>query len=83
LDDAAEIEEVRRLVERHVQYTQSRRGQALLLDWRTTVERLVRVVPKDYRRVREAILRAKQAGLSETDAVMAAFETGLVGVSSN
>ncbi len=83
LDDPAEAAEVRSMIERHVHYTGSRRGAELLQNWNGTQERLVRVVPKDYRRVREAILRAKQQGLSENEAVMAAFEdsqTGLVEV---
>ena len=59
------------------------RGKELLADWTNTKERLVRVVPKDYQRMLEAIARAKDAGMDETEAAMAAFEdsqNGLVGV---
>ncbi len=83
LDDSEEAMAVRQMIERHVLYTGSRRAQDLLADWEVTQGRLVRVVPKDYQRIQEAITRAKNAGLNEADAVMAAFEdgkNGLVGV---
>jgi glutamate synthase (ferredoxin) len=74
LEDPEEIESVRRLVERHAEYTQSARARALLSDWEGTVRRLVRVVPNDYRRVLEAQGRMRQKGLSAEEAEMAAFE---------
>ncbi len=83
LDDLEEADQVRQMIERHVDYTGSVRGKELLADWTNTKERMVRVVPKDYQRMREAIARAKDAGMDETEAAMAAFEdsqNGLVGV---
>jgi glutamate synthase (ferredoxin) len=74
LDDPREIEAVRRLVERHAEYTQSARARALLSAWEGTVRKMVRVVPNDYRRVLEAQQRMRQKGLSAEEAEMAAFE---------
>jgi glutamate synthase (ferredoxin) len=74
LEDPAEIAEVRRLVERHAEYTGSARARALLQAWDETVRKLVRVVPNDYRRVLEAQARMRRKGLSAEEAEMAAFE---------
>ncbi|HSB18473.1 MAG TPA: glutamate synthase large subunit [Anaeromyxobacteraceae bacterium] len=74
LEDPQEIEAVRRLVERHAEYTQSARARALLSAWEGTVRKMVRVVPNDYRRVLEAQQRMRQKGLSAEEAEMAAFE---------
>jgi glutamate synthase (ferredoxin) len=74
LVDPDEIGLVRRLIERHAEYTGSTRARALLDDWPTTVGRFIRVVPNDYRRVIEAQARMRELGLSGEEAEMAAFE---------
>ena len=74
LVDEAEIAAVRRLVERHVQYTESALGRRVLEHWKDSLARFVRVVPNDYRRVLEAQARMRQKGLSPEEAEMAAFE---------
>jgi glutamate synthase (ferredoxin) len=73
LSDPVETAEVRRLLERHVEYTGSMRAKALLDEWPTTVSRFIRVVPNDYRRVMEAQARMRERGLSDDEAEMAAF----------
>jgi glutamate synthase (NADPH/NADH) large chain len=78
LSDPDEIALVRRLMERHAEYTSSARAKALLDDWDTTVTRFVRVVPNDYRRVLEAQARMRDKGLSEEEAEMAAFEENVL-----
>ncbi|HEX7487759.1 MAG TPA: glutamate synthase-related protein, partial [Anaeromyxobacteraceae bacterium] len=74
LVDEEEIAAVRRLVERHVQYTESALGRRVLERWKESLARFVRVVPNDYRRVLEAQARMRQKGLSPEEAEMAAFE---------
>ena len=76
--DGKEIAEVRRLLERHVEYTGSSRSRALLDEWETTVSRLIRVVPNDYRRVIEAQARMREKGLSQEEAEMAAFDENVM-----
>jgi glutamate synthase (NADPH) large chain len=78
LSDPDEVAEVRRLLERHVEYTASPRARALLADWRTTVSRFIRVVPNDYRRVMEAQARMRARGLSQEEAEMAAFDDNVL-----
>ncbi|HEX7496892.1 MAG TPA: glutamate synthase large subunit [Candidatus Limnocylindrales bacterium] len=76
--DPKETAEIRRLLERHVEYTGSTRAQALLDDWHTTVSRFIRVVPNDYRRVIEAQTRMRERGLSQDEAEMAAFDENVL-----
>ena len=60
LEDAAERREVRRLVERHLEYTGSAVARKLLAGWDGAAEAFVKVMPVDYKRVLRA--RAGSAG---------------------
>ena len=74
LEEAAEIADVRQMIERHLVYTGSPRANYLLGHWEEMVPRFVKVYPRDYRRMQEALARARDEGLSGDEAVMAAFE---------
>jgi glutamate synthase (NADPH) large chain len=74
LEDPAEIALVKALVEKHVALTESSYVRRLLSDWAGGVQKLVRVMPNDYRRVLEAQARMREKGLSKDEAELAAFE---------
>ena len=74
LENENEINEVRQMIERHIKYTGSKRGEQILNLWDEMVPRFVKVLPKDYKRVLQALERVKSAGLSGDEAIMAAFE---------
>jgi glutamate synthase (ferredoxin) len=74
LEDGDEILEVRRLIERHLEYTSSDRARRVLDDWDESVRRFVKVIPKDYKRMLAAIARAEEQGLAGEEAIMVAFE---------
>ena len=74
LDDANEIAEVRQMIERHLVYTGSPRAQQVLGHWDEMVGRFIKVYPRDYRHVLEALERVRSEGLTGDEAVMAAFE---------
>ncbi len=74
LEDEDEIEEVREMIRKHAEYTHSERSRQVLDNWDNLVSRFVKVYPNDYRRVIETQKRFKESGLSEEEAVMAAFE---------
>ena len=74
LGDAAEIAEVRAMVEKHHSYTGSTRARQVLDGWDAMVPRFVKVMPKDYKRMLACIKRAHDQGLTGEEAVMAAFE---------
>ena len=74
LEDRDEIAEVRHMIERHLVYTGSPRAQQVLGHWDEMVGRFVKVYPRDYRHVLEALARVRSEGLTGDEAVMAAFE---------
>ncbi len=74
LEDPQEIEDVQALVRRHAEYTKSERAWKVLALWERMIPKFVKVYPNDYRRVIEKQKRFKAEGLSDDEAVMAAFE---------
>ena len=54
--------------------TGSAKGQAILDDWDTSLEKFLKVMPADYERVLNALERARESGLEGDDAILAAFE---------
>jgi glutamate synthase (NADPH/NADH) large chain len=63
---------IRELVERHREETGSAVAGRLLADWEQALDRFVKVMPKDYKRVLDAASRAEQEGRDVNEAVMAA-----------
>jgi glutamate synthase domain-containing protein 2/glutamate synthase domain-containing protein 3 len=74
LSDPEEIAEVRVMISKHAEYTHSDWTRQILAQWEEMVKKFVKVYPNDYRRVVETQKRFKLQGLSDEDAVMAAFE---------
>jgi glutamate synthase (NADPH/NADH) large chain len=60
------------LVERHFSETNSAVAERLLADWSASLDRFVKVMPQDYRRVLEAQQRAAEQGIDPVDAMMEA-----------
>jgi glutamate synthase (ferredoxin) len=59
LDEREDIETVRMLLERHVEYTGSTVAARLLEGWEATRAQFVKVIPRDYKRVLVAEARAR------------------------
>jgi glutamate synthase (ferredoxin) len=74
IDEEEEIEHVRLLIKRHTDYTSSQRAFKILALWEETMPKFVKVMPRDYQRVLQALKKARQSGLSGDDALNAAFE---------
>ena len=72
--DERDIQEVEELLKRHAVYTRSARAWQILALWQETAPKFVKVMPKDYRRVLEALQEAESKGLVGDAALMAAFE---------
>jgi len=72
--DPAEAVDLRALIARHAELTGSERARAVLADWERTLPKFVKVMPKDYKRVLEALAKAQAAGLTGEEAINAAFE---------
>jgi glutamate synthase (ferredoxin) len=74
IENLAESEEVRQLVRQHLEYTRSRRAHYVLDHWAELAPKIVKIIPKDYKRMLAAIERARESGLTGDEALMAAFE---------
>jgi len=69
-----EIASVKACIEKHVAYTGSKRGRAVLDDWNAVLDKFLKVMPEDYERVLNAMKRAEERGLEGDEAIQAAFE---------
>ena len=74
IENTEEIAELRSMVQRHADYTNSALGWRVLIRWDELLPQFVKVMPKDYKRMLEAFARVHAAGLSGEEAIMAAFE---------
>ncbi len=74
LTDPSEIAEVRQVIQKHADYTQSQKARQVLEQWEAMVPKFVKVMPRDYKRVLQAIENALASGLSGDEALNAAFE---------
>jgi glutamate synthase (ferredoxin) len=74
LEDPEEIQDLRQLIQRHADYTQSQKALQVLAHWEATLPKFVKVMPRDYKRVLQALQEALKDGLSGDDALSAAFE---------
>jgi len=72
--EAEEAEEVRQMIKRHSEYTKSQKAFKVLALWEEMAPKFVKVMPKDYKRVLQALKKAQDDGLSGDDALNAAFE---------
>ena len=72
--DDDEIAAVKVRIEKHVAYTGSKRGRAVLDDWNAVLDKFLKVMPEDYERVLNAMKRAEERGLEGDEAIQAAFE---------
>ncbi len=74
LTDPADIAEARRMIKRHLRYTNSSLARQVLANWDEKAAQFVKVIPKDYRRMLDIFADVQKTGLSGEEAAMAAFE---------
>ena len=72
IEEDEDVELVKGLLTKHVQYTQSTVAEKILGDWDNYRSKFVKVMPTAYKRVLAAIKRGKEQGLSEEEAIMEA-----------
>jgi glutamate synthase (ferredoxin) len=71
--DEQDLGVLKEMIERHGELTGSARATDILMNWRTYTRKFIKVMPMDYKRVLQALTRAKAAGLSGDEAQAAAF----------
>ncbi|HEX4378164.1 MAG TPA: glutamate synthase large subunit [Steroidobacteraceae bacterium] len=74
LEEREEIDRVRAMISRHLEFTGSDRARHVLDNWDEMLKKFVRIMPKDFKRAVASLKRAHDQGLSGDEAVMVAFE---------
>lgn len=77
VENPSEAEEMKAMIERHAAYTRSEWALSILNNWSENLPKFVKVIPKDYKRMMDAMERMTAAGMSGEEAVMAAFEANM------
>ena len=70
--DEDDLEWLHGMIQAHVDATDSAVGQRILADWTAEQQRFAKVMPRDYKRVLEAIAEAERTGADPDEAIMAA-----------
>jgi glutamate synthase (ferredoxin) len=73
--DAEDIREVKAMIARHVKYTGSELGSNVLINWDEMAPKFVKVMPRDYKKMIQAIKKIQESGRTGEDALLAAFES--------
>lgn len=77
VEETAEQEQLRKMISRHVLYTDSKAGRRILDGWKEALPMFVRIIPKDYKRMLEQIRKVEDDGLQGDAALLAAFEANM------
>jgi glutamate synthase (ferredoxin) len=73
LDDE-DIATIHQMIQKHADYTQSKKAAKVLANWEEMMPKFVKVMPRDYKRVLQCLKNALASGLSGDEALTAAFE---------
>jgi len=74
LQDREEMEQVKEMVQNHLHYTNSSKAAHILKNWAEAVNKFVKVIPNDYQLMLNTIQAFIDAGESEEEAQMSAFQ---------
>jgi glutamate synthase (ferredoxin) len=74
LTDADEIASVKEMIQKHFEYTSSTKAWNILSSFQSYLPKFVKLIPRDYRRVLQAIEHAKAMGFTGEEALMQGFE---------
>jgi len=75
--DQDDLSDLKKMIENHAVLAKSARAAEILTDWSAVAPKFVKVMPRDYKRVLDALRQAEAAGLSGDDAAAAAFDANL------
>ena len=71
-DDSEDVAWLRDTIQAHVDATDSAVGRRVLADWDGQLKHFVKVMPRDFKRVLQAIAQAESTGEDVDKAIMAA-----------
>jgi glutamate synthase (ferredoxin) len=72
--DAEDAAQLKSMIENHAINTKSTRASSILANWSSFLPKFVKVMPKDYKRVLQALKKAQADGLTGEQALNRAFE---------
>ena len=78
IEQRSEQEELRRIIEQHVAYTGSKKGQRILDDFSSFIGKFKKIIPTDYKAMLHLIAEGEEKGMPREQAEIEAF-TKLVG----
>ncbi|MNI37284.1 Ferredoxin-dependent glutamate synthase 1 [compost metagenome] len=81
LEETYEMNELKTMIQHHATFTDSSVAHRVLNHWEAYVWKFVKIIPKDYKRMFDAIEQVKRSGLSQQEAVMVAFEANMKDIS--
>jgi len=74
VEEDQDIELLRSIIEKHLSYTGSKAAGKILGEWNEALDKFVKVIPKDYKRLLEHTARMVHRGMDLEVAQYAAFE---------
>ncbi|MBC3804922.1 glutamate synthase large subunit [Acetobacterium fimetarium] len=74
ITDAAELADLKGIIQKHLDYTQSTLAEKILGNFDETAKQFIKVLPRDYKRMLDAMERVQAQGLTGEEAAMAAFQ---------
>ncbi|MCM1984328.1 glutamate synthase large subunit [Lyngbya confervoides] len=74
VEDPDDLQDLQALIQRHHHYTGSAKAARILDQWPAIATQFIKVMPRDYKRVLQAIQQAIEDGLTGDEALSAAFE---------
>ncbi|PAC37253.1 glutamate synthase large subunit [Caldifermentibacillus hisashii] len=73
LTEKDEINEVKKMIEKHFEYTGSNKAEKVLANWDWIKGKFVKVIPKDYKQIHRLVTRLTKQGMTEEEAIFQAF----------
>ena len=74
-----DIQELKAMIEEHVQATGSRRGKQILEDWNDYIDKFKKIIPNDYKKMVALASKLEEKGMSTEQAQMEAFYESFAG----
>ncbi|MGB8000506.1 MAG: hypothetical protein WCF60_10530, partial [Anaerobacillus sp.] len=74
LTNYEEILEVKHLIQQHAYYTDSPKAIRIIQNWNDYVGKIVKVIPKEFKRITESLEELKEKGYKDDDAAYEVFQ---------
>jgi glutamate synthase (NADPH) large chain len=68
-----ELDDLKTTIQKHFEYTSSKKAEMILDDWANQSKKFGKVVPRDYKRMVDFIALGKEKGMNDDEAALFAF----------